>query len=104
MGEKILKEKLDMLNKIYNVRQEDLEENANEDRRILAEKLNNTSMEKIEEILKNKIKEDDERQKLLKQLDELIENYEIKMAYYAEKNYKQGFKDAIKLYMQCSQE
>lgn len=104
MLEKSLKEELDMLSKIYNVRQDDLEENANEDRKILAEKLNHMTIEKIEETLKEKIEEENTRQKVLEELDKLIENYEIKMAYYAEKNYKQGFKDAIKLYSQCHQD
>ena len=40
----------------------------------------------------------------MKELEELIENYEIQIAYYSQKNYKRGFKDAINLYTQSLKE
>ena len=89
--------KLDMLNKIYDLRQQDFEKEDKKDRIILSKILNDIKIEDIEKSINNL----QEEQKLAKQIELLIENYEIQIAYYSQKNYKQGFKDAMRLYTQC---
>ncbi len=42
-----------------------------------------------------------EKKEVICKIEKLIENYEIQIAYYSKKNYKQGFKDAFLLYTQC---
>ena len=98
-----IKEEINMLDKIYNTRLDDFELEANIDRKKLAERLNNVTMEEIEEILQQNIKEQYKKQEVFNKLDKLVENYEIKMAYYMEKRYKQGFKDAIELLKECEE-
>ena len=39
--------------------------------------------------------------KVIKDIQKLVEDYEIKIACYSEKNYKIGFKDAFSLCKQC---
>ncbi len=118
---------LDMLEKIYLIREQDMENESNNDRKVLKEKLNGTRIEEIKELIINKIEnienikdrklkkendaeikenyviteESNEVKEIINKLELLIENYELQIAYYSEKNYKQGFKDAICLYTQC---
>ncbi len=102
MSEINLNEEINMLDKIYNTRMYDFEQNASVDRKELAEKLNNITMKEIEKILQDNLKEQYKKQEIIEKLDKLVENYEIKMAYYMEKRYKQGFIDAIHLIKECN--
>ena len=95
-------EEINMLDRIYNTRLYDFEKNANIDRKELANKLNNVTMEEIEKILQDNLKEQYKKQEIIGKLDKLIEDYEIKIAYYMEKRYKQGFIDAIHLIKECN--
>lgn len=95
---------VDMLGKIYDVRQEELQEEDKEDRVILKSELNGIELEKIEEIIKS-LKEDISiKEKVIKDIQKLVEDYELKIAYYSEKNYKIGFKDAFSLCKQCEKQ
>ena len=98
-----IKENMDMLDKIYNARQYDLENRASIDRKELAEKLNHITIDEVQSLIRENIQEQYKQQELIEKLDKLIENYEIKMAYYMEKGYKQGFKDGVNLIKQCSE-
>lgn len=102
MSENNMKEEINMLEKIYNARMYDFEKKANADRKELADKLNNVTIEEIEQILQENVKEQYKKQEIINKLDELVENYEIKIAYYMEKRYKQGFIDAIHLIKECN--
>lgn len=99
-----IKENLDMLDKIYTARQYDFENRANIDRKELADKLNQITIEEVEDVIQKNIEEEYKKQELMEKLDKLVENYEIKMAYYMEKGYKQGFKDGVNLLKQCSEQ
>ncbi len=99
--ESILK-KIDMLEKIYEIRQEDFEVESSKDREYLNQILNEVKVEKIEEKI-NEVLNKEEAKNIIKTIELLVENYEIQIAYYSKKNYKQGFKDAICLYTQCLQ-
>lgn len=106
--EKKAKEKIDMLDKIYRMRQEDIELESNQDRKELEPKLNHIQLEEIEYHIEDKLidKQEDSNQKgaIIEEIEQLIENYEIQISYYSEKNYKQGFKDGLGLYNQCLEE
>ena len=86
-----------MLDELYNIREEEIGRNIKE----LKNKLNNVSQEQIQKLIEKSVGNIDDRNKILKDLDLLLENYEIKMASYMEEGYKQGFKDAFKLVMEC---
>lgn len=103
MNEFDIKENIDILDKIYTARQYDFEKNANIDRKELADKLNHITIEEVEAVIQKNIEEQYKKQELMEKLDKLVENYEIKMAYYMEKGYKQGFKDGVNLLKQCQE-
>ena len=92
--------KVDILDKIYEIRQEDFEAESSKDREYLNQILNEVKVEKIEEKI-NEVLNKEEAKNITKKIELLVENYEIQIAYYSKKNYKQGFKDAICLYTQC---
>ena len=92
-----LQEKSEMLGNIYEMRQETLGRVTKE----LQEKLKVISVEEVQEALEKVIKDSEKRKGIKDKLNELIENYEIKMAYFIEEGYKQGFKDAFNLIMEC---
>lgn len=106
--DKKTKEKIDMLDKIYRMRQEDIELESKQDRKELEPKLNHIQLEEIEYHIEDKLidKQEDSNQKgaIIEEIEQLIENYEIQISYYSEKNYKQGFKDGLGLYNQCLEE
>lgn len=98
--------KEDIIDKIYCIRQEDIEAESSKHRNELKTKLNTVQLEEIKEEIENKLveKESDDKKKIIQQIEKLIENYEIQISYYSEKNYKQGFKDGLRLYNQCIKE
>ena len=92
---------IDMLSKIYDARQEELQEQDSMDRSILRNELNGIELEKIEETIKSLNEDIKVKEKVMKDIQKLVEDYAIKIAYYSEKNYKIGFKDAFSLCKQC---
>ena len=87
----------EMLDKIFNAREEEI--SINDDK--IKEKLNNVTLEELQSSIDKTIIDAEAKNKITKQLELLIENYEIKMANYLEQGYKQGFKDAFDLIMDC---
>lgn len=88
---------IDMLSKIYDVRQEELQSEDGMDRRILKSELNGIELEKIEETIKSLNEDIVVKEKVINDVQKLVEDYQLKIAYYSEKNYKIGFKDAFSL-------
>ena len=93
-----LTENLEMLNKLYEARQENLGKISN----ALQNKLNDVSVEEVQKLIQENIENNKNRDKVLKELDLLIEDYEIKMSDFMEQSYKQGFKDAFNLFVECT--
>ncbi len=101
-----INQKLDLLDKIYLARQEELEQQTKQDRQTLKKQLNEVKLEEIQQaVIKGFQKvENIEKEDVIHKIELLIENYELQIAYYSEKNYKRGFKDAVCLYTQCLNE
>ena len=97
MGKCDIEEELRMLDKIYNIREEEININDAE----LRNKLNEVTLDEIKNYIENNMDNKENQENILKKLDLLIEKYEIKMANYLEKGYKQGFKDAVNLILDC---
>lgn len=93
-----LTENLEMLNKLYEARQENLGKISN----ALQSKLNDVSVEEVQKLIQENIENNKNRDKVIKELDLLIEDYEIKMSDFMEQSYKQGFKDAFNLFVECT--
>ena len=101
-----INQKLDLLDKIYLARQEELEQQTKQDRQTLKKQLNEVKLEEIQQaVIKGFEKvEKIEKEDVIHKIELLVENYELQIAYYSEKNYKRGFKDAVCLYTQCLNE
>lgn len=93
-----------ILDEFFNYREEELAEDIEEDIKCLKDKLKDVRQENIVANIEKLPDEDKELKKeLLLQLDDLIANYNIKIAYYNKKYYKQGFQDAIRIQNSCNQ-
>lgn len=91
-----------ILDKFFNLREEELSEDIEIDTKCLKEMLKNVKQEDIVNKIESLPKEyDDIKNEILQALDDLIGNYNIKIAYYNKKYYKQGFRDAIDLCNTC---
>ena len=93
-----LTENLDILNKIYSTREEELGKMTE----ILKDKLNNVTGEDVQNLIEKSLDNSKEKNKVLEDLDMLVENYEMKMSSFMENSYKQGFKDAFDLFLECT--
>lgn len=91
-----------ILDKFFSLREEELAGEIETDTKYLKSMLKNVRQEDIVKKIKllpdeyNNVKID-----ILNKIDDLIGNYNIKIAYYNKKYYKQGFIDAIDLCNTC---
>ena len=76
----------EMIEKIYCMREESI--GIIDD--TLKEKLNNITLDELEELIKKNVVDVEKKDGIIKSLELLIENYEIKMASYMKKGYEQG--------------
>lgn len=90
--------KSEMLQKLYNIR----EENIGIIDEKLKDKLNQMILEKLQKQIEENIADNKKQNEITKSLELLIENYELKMASFTEQAYKQRFKDAFKLFTECT--
>ena len=75
-----LTENLDILNKIYSTREEELGKMTE----ILKDKLNNVTVEDVQNLIEKSLDNSKEKNKVLEDLDMLVENYEMKMSSFME--------------------
>lgn len=93
-----------ILDTFFNLRQDDLLEEMDMDRVCLKKRLKQINRQGLNDAINTlpdeykTIKKD-----LYQKIDELVSDYEIKMAYYNKKYYKQGFNDAIMLNCKCKE-
>lgn len=76
----------EMIEKIYCMREESI--GIIDD--TLKEKLNNITLDELEELINKNVVDVEKKDGIIKSLELLIENYEIKMASYMKKGYEQG--------------
>ncbi len=87
-----------IIDRFFNIRQDDFLEEMSTDIEFLKPVLKQENRKKIQENIDEIPNEyEDLKTRLKNNIDDLISNYEIKMAYYHKKYYKQGFEDAIML-------
>lgn len=87
-----------IIDTFFNIRQDEFLEEMGEDIDILRPVLKQENKKELQENINEIPNEYEELKiKLKNGIDDLISNYEIKMAYYHKKYYKQGFKDAVML-------
>ncbi|MBO5478315.1 MAG: hypothetical protein J6A04_01110 [Clostridia bacterium] len=94
----------DILDAFFNLRQEDMLEDGKEDIKVLEKTLKDITTQQLQNTIQDLPEECKEiKEKLSEQLDDLVINYQIKMAYYDKKYYKQGFNDAIMINCCCKE-
>lgn len=87
-----------IIDTFFNIRQDEFLEEMAEDISVLSPILKRENKRKLQENIDEIPNEYEElKTKLKNDVEDLISNYEIKMAYYHKKYYKQGFKDAVML-------
>ena len=87
-----------IIDTFFNIRQDEFLEEMGEDIDILKPILKQENKRELQQNINEIPNEYEElKTKLKNNIDDLISNYEIKMAYYHKKYYKQGFKDAVML-------
>ncbi len=97
-----MKENENILNRFFNLRQEDLIDEMGKDRENLKHLLKQINISQIDDIIDGLPKEYNYiKNELYQKIENLIGDYEIKMAYYNKKYYKQGFYDAIMINNKC---
>lgn len=100
MFEENIKKNFEIIDKIYSTREEKLGQSTEE----LKEKLNNVDIQDIKDKISKYIEDKEKIEEIVEKLNLLEEDYEIKMATYMKDCYKQGFKDAIELFLECLQD
>ncbi len=89
-----------MIEQFFKLRQGDLLEEMGEDREILRNSLKQINSKRLIESMSKLPEEYEEiKRQIYEYIEDLANDYEIKMAYYDKKYYKQGFEDAVLL--QC---
>ncbi len=91
-----------ILDKFFYIREEEISENIKEDTENLKSKLKKVKQEDINNIIEKLPEEYFEIKRELKdKVEDLIINYNIKIAYYNKKYYICAFNDAINLFKIC---
>lgn len=99
-----MEENENILDTFFNLRQEDLLEESNQDSDCLKNALKQVSMKDLQESVDGLPNEyEDVKNKVYNYIDTITANYEIKRAYYDKKYYKQGFNDAIMINCCCKE-
>lgn len=94
-----------IIDRFFNLRQGDLLEEMGEDRKALKDSLKQLNNNQLQESMKKLPKEYDEvKKQICEYIEDLANDYEIKMAYYDKKYYKQGFEDAVLLQCKLKEE
>ena len=93
-----------LLDKVFSYREEEFLEEIDNDIKSLKDKLKCVDKKEIKNIISSISKENVElKEKLENGIDNLIADYNILVAYYNKKFYKQGFNDAIMLNCKCKE-
>lgn len=95
-------EEYNIIDKLYNLREEDSIMNVQTDIITLKNKIKGIKKEEITKLINNISQENKEiKEKLTHSIDNLVADYNIMLAYYNKKYYKQGFEDALEIERKC---
>lgn len=98
-----MEKEYNILDKFFSYREEEFLEEINDDIKLLKNRLKCIDKKEIKNIIKDIPEENVElKEKLENSVDNLISDYNILVAYYNKKFYKQGFNDAIMLNCKCN--
>lgn len=99
-----MEKEYNLLDRFFSYREEEFLEEIDDDIKSLKNRLKCVDKKEIKNIIKDIPKENiDLKEKLENGIDNLVADYNILVAYYNKKFYKQGFNDAIMLNCKCNQ-
>lgn len=100
----VMEKEYNLLDRFFSYREEEFLEEIDDDIKSLKNRLKCVDKKEIKNIIKDIPKENIElKEKLENSIDNLIADYNVLVAYYNKKFYKQGFNDAIMLNCKCNQ-
>lgn len=100
-----MEKEYNLLDRFFSYREEEFLEEIDDDIKSLKNRLKCIDKKEIKNIIEDIPKENVElKEKLENGIDNLIADYNVLVAYYNKKFYKQGFNDAIMLNCKCNKE
>lgn len=100
-----MKKEQDLLDIYFRERETDMTNQYTEDRKYFEPILKKIGTKQVRQTIEQLPEEyQDIKTKLKEELEDITINYDIKLAYYNKKYYKQGFEDAIYLNKECKEE
>ncbi len=95
-------EEYKLIDTLFKFREEDGIADLHKDMSYLKHMVKGIKKEDIEDLISNISQENKViKEKLLDTIDNLIADYNIRLAYYNKKYYKQGFQDAMEMKRKC---
>lgn len=99
-----MKKEQDLLDIYFRGREEEMTNRHKEDRKYFEPILKKIGSKQVRNTIEQIPEEyQDIKEKLKEELEDITINYDIKLAYYNKKYYKQGFEDAIYLNKECNE-
>lgn len=92
-------EEYKLIDKLFELREEEGIKDIQIDMSYLKNRVKGIKREEIESLISNVPQEN--KEKLFSNIDNLIADYNIMLAYYNKKYYKQGFEDALEIERKC---
>lgn len=90
-----MEKEYNIIDKFFEYREEIFLENADKDKCVLENKIKDINRDSINKVLDTIPNENKElKEKLQSSIDNLVADYNVILAYYNKKYYKQGFSDA----------
>ena len=92
-------EEYKLIDKLFEIREEDGIKDIQNDMSYLKNRVKGIKREQIESLISGVPQEN--KEKILSNIDNLVADYNIMLAYYNKKYYKQGFEDALEIGRRC---
>lgn len=97
-------EEYKLIDKLFEYRQDDNIADIQNDIIALKNKVKGVKQKEIIKLISNLSQDNiNLKEKLIESIDNLVEDYNIMLAYYNKKYYKQGFEDALEIERKCKQ-
>lgn len=99
-----MEKEYNLLDRFFSYREEEFLDEIDNDIKVLKERLKDIDKKEIKNIISSIPEENAElKEKLGDSIDNLVADYNILVAYYNKKFYKQGFNDAVMLNCKCKE-
>lgn len=91
-----------IIDKLFKIREDDILTDVENDMALLKNRVKGIKKEEITKLIADIPQENtDLKEKLIDRIDNMVADYNIMLAYYNKKYYKQGFEDALEIEIKC---